>query len=48
MVFENYYQVISALRDYRKCRMCIGAAADETVLLDEGNGKQRGFSAYSP
>ncbi|MDW7651119.1 MAG: bifunctional enoyl-CoA hydratase/phosphate acetyltransferase [Bacillota bacterium] len=32
MNFENYHQVITALKDYKKCRMCIAAAAEETVL----------------
>lgn len=32
MAFENYHQVINAVKDYRKCRMCIAAAAEDTVL----------------
>ncbi|MCW3489546.1 bifunctional enoyl-CoA hydratase/phosphate acetyltransferase [Dethiobacter alkaliphilus] len=32
MSFENYHQVITALQDYDKCRMCIAGAADDTVL----------------
>lgn len=32
MSFENYHQVINALRDYDKCRMCIAAAADDEIL----------------
>lgn len=30
--FENYHQVIAAVKDYPKCRMCIAAAAEDTVL----------------
>lgn len=32
MAFENYHQVINAVKEYQKCRMCIAAAAEETVL----------------
>lgn len=32
MHFENYRQVIAAVKEHRKCRMCIAAAAEETVL----------------
>src|SRR5690554_5456013 len=32
MHFENYRQVFAALKDYRKCRLCIAAAAEDTVL----------------
>ena len=32
MGFENYHQVFSAVKDYPKCRMCIAAAAEDTVL----------------
>jgi phosphate butyryltransferase len=30
--FENYHQLITAVKQYPKCRMCIAAAAEETVL----------------
>ncbi|MEW5784487.1 MAG: bifunctional enoyl-CoA hydratase/phosphate acetyltransferase [Bacillota bacterium] len=32
MHFENFHQVIAAVKGYRKCRMCIAAAAEDTVL----------------
>ena len=32
MGFENFHQVISAVKNYPKCKMCIAAAAEETVL----------------
>jgi phosphate butyryltransferase len=30
--FENYHQVFAAVKKFPKCRMCIAAAAEETVL----------------
>ncbi len=32
MNFENYHQVIAAVKGYPRCRMCIAAADEETVL----------------
>ncbi len=32
MGFENYHQVIAAVKKYSKCRLCIAAATEETVL----------------
>ncbi|HOL17739.1 MAG TPA: bifunctional enoyl-CoA hydratase/phosphate acetyltransferase [Bacillota bacterium] len=32
MSFENYHQLITAVRGYPRCRMCIAAADDLTVL----------------
>jgi phosphate butyryltransferase len=30
--FENFYQVITAVRELPSCRLCVAAAAEETVL----------------
>jgi phosphate butyryltransferase len=30
--FENFHQLLIELKKYKKCRMCIAAAAEETVL----------------
>jgi phosphate butyryltransferase len=32
MGFENYHQVITAVKQYSKCRLCIAGAAEETVI----------------
>jgi phosphate butyryltransferase len=41
--FENYHQVISALKEYDKCRMCIAAAAEETVLNAVRDARKEGL-----
>lgn len=43
MNFENYRQVISAVKDYPRCRMCIAAAAEETVLQAVRESKKEGL-----
>lgn len=32
MVFENFHQVFTAVKKQNKCRLCIAAATDETIL----------------
>ncbi len=32
MSFENYHQVFTAVKKHDKCRLCVAAAAEETVL----------------
>lgn len=43
MSFENFYQVISAVKELAPCRLCVAAAADETVLEAVRDSRKEGL-----
>lgn len=43
MSFENYYQVFTAVKDLPKCRLCIAAAAEDTVLQTVKEARKENF-----
>lgn len=43
MSFENFYQVISAVKELPPCRLCVAAAADETVLEAVRDSRKEGL-----
>ena len=43
MSFENFYQVISAVRELPSCKLCVAAAAEETVLEAVRDSRREGI-----
>ncbi|MDW7739828.1 MAG: bifunctional enoyl-CoA hydratase/phosphate acetyltransferase [Bacillota bacterium] len=43
MSFENFYQVITAVKELPPCRLCVAAAAEETVLEAVRDSRKEGL-----
>ncbi len=43
MSFENFYQVISAVKEMPPCRLCVAAAAEESVLEAVRDSRKEGL-----
>lgn len=43
MSFENFYQVITAVKELPSCRLCVAAAAEETVLEAVRDSRKEGL-----
>jgi phosphate butyryltransferase len=43
MSFENFYQVIAAVKELPPCRLCVAAAAEETVLEAVRDSRKEGL-----
>ncbi len=43
MSFENFYQVITAVKELPVCRLCVAAAAEETVLESVRDSRKEGL-----
>ncbi|MFO7951803.1 MAG: bifunctional enoyl-CoA hydratase/phosphate acetyltransferase [Bacillota bacterium] len=43
MAFENFYQVISAVKELPPCRLCVASAAEETVLEAVRDSRKEGI-----
>jgi len=41
--FENFYQVIAAVKELPPCRLCVAAAAEETVLEAVRDSRKEGL-----
>lgn len=46
MSFENFYQVISAVKELPPCRLCVAAAAEETVLEAVRDSRKEGLVEF--
>lgn len=43
MAFENFYQVIAAVKELPPCRLCVASAADETILEAVRDSRKEGL-----
>lgn len=46
MSFENFYQVITAVKELPSCRLCVASAAEETVLEAVRDSRKEGLVEF--
>jgi phosphate butyryltransferase len=46
MSFENFHQVIAAVRELPSCRLCVAAAAEETILEAVRDSRKEGLVEF--
>ncbi len=47
MAFENFHQVIAAVKELPTCRLCVAAAAEETVLEAVRDSRKEGLVEFT-